>query len=223
MSATVAALAAVGGGLGALAWEPLEPRIVARSEGSDALLEQPPWTRRVTTRAVLMLVSALVCAAVGLRFGATRELAPALVLAFSLVGISAIDLRYRIIPDRISLPLAVAGIALGAALRFSDLPELGLAAVGAGGFLLLAALLSPSGMGIGDVKLAFVLGLFLGRNVVVALIVGLVSVVVPTLALLPSRGLGARKMHIALGPFLALGGLVALLAGDDIVSWYTGN
>ena len=78
MSATVAALAAAGGGLGALAWEPLEPRLTARSEGADELLEQPPWTRTVTARPVLMLASAIACGAAGWRFGTTRELIPAL-------------------------------------------------------------------------------------------------------------------------------------------------
>jgi leader peptidase (prepilin peptidase) / N-methyltransferase len=223
MSATVAAFAAVGGGLGALAWEPLEPRLIARAQGSEELLEQPPWTRRITTRPALMLVSALACGAAGLRFGATRELIPALVLAFALVGISAIDLRYRIIPDRISLPLAVAGLALAVALRASDLPELLLSAFAAGLFLLVAALLSPSGMGIGDVKLAFVLGLFVGRSVVIAVILGLVGPVVPMLVLLPRCGPRVRKLHLALGPFLALGGMVALLWGEDIISWYTGG
>jgi leader peptidase (prepilin peptidase)/N-methyltransferase len=223
VSATVAALAAVGGGLGALAWQPLEPRLIARAKGADELLEQPPWTRTVTSRPLLMLASAIACGAAGLRFGATRDLIPALVLAFALVGISAIDLRYRIIPDRISLPLAVAGLVLAAVLRPSDLPELLLAAFGAGGFLLIAALLSPGGMGIGDVKLAFVLGLFTGRYVVIALILGLVGPGVPMILLLPRYGLRARKLHLALGPFLALGGMVALLAGGDIASWYTGG
>jgi len=221
MSAAVGALAAIGGGLGALAWEPLEPWITARSEGDDELLEQPAWTRRVTSQPALALVSAIACGAVGWRFGATRELIPALVLAFALVGISAIDLRYRIIPDRITLPLAVVGVVLGGVLRVSDLPELGIAAFGAGLFLLVAALMAPGGMGMGDVKLVFVLGLFLGRAVVVAVMVGLCSVVVPMLAMLPSKGLHARKMHLALGPFLALGGMVALLAGEDIIAWYT--
>lgn len=223
MSATVAVLAAVGGGLGALAWDPLEPYLVARAEGADELLEQPPWTRTVTSRPALMLASAISCGAVGWRFGAVRELIPALVLAFALVGISAIDLRYRIIPDRITLPLGAIGIVLAAILDASGLPELGLSAFGAALFLLVAALLAPSGMGMGDVKLVFVLGLFLGRNVIVAVIVGLVSVVVPTIAMLPSKGLRARKMHLALGPFLALGGMVALLAGDDIADWYTNS
>jgi leader peptidase (prepilin peptidase)/N-methyltransferase len=223
VSAIVAALAALGGGLGALAWEPLEPWLIARSKGADELLEQPAWTRTVTSRPMLVLASALACGAAGWRFGATQELIPALVLAFGLVGISAIDLRYRIIPDRISLPLAVAGLVLAAALRPSDLPELLLAAFGAGGFLLIAALLSPGGMGIGDVKLAFVLGLFLGRSVVIAVVLGLVGPAVPMLLLLPRYGLRARKLHLALGPFLALGGMVALLFGDDLISWYTGG
>jgi leader peptidase (prepilin peptidase)/N-methyltransferase len=223
MSATVAALAAVGGGLGALVWEPLEPRLIARSEGTGELIEQPPWTRKATSRPIVMLVSAIACGAAGLRFGATRELIPALVLAFALVGISSIDLRYRIIPDRITLPLAVAGLVLAAVLRPSDLPELLLSAFGAGLFLLVAALLSPSGMGIGDVKLAFVLGLYVGSSVVIAIIIGLVGPVVPMILLLPRYGTRVRKLHLALGPFLALGGMVALLAGDDIISWYTGG
>lgn len=223
MSATVGALAAVGGGLGALVWEPLEPRLIARSEGTGELIEQPPWTRKATSRTVVMLVSAIACGAAGWRFGATRELIPGLVLAFALVGISSIDLRYRIIPDRITLPLAVAGLVLAAALRPSDLPELLLAAFAAGFFLLVAALLSPSGMGMGDVKLAFVLGLFVGRSVVIAVIIGLIGPVVPMILLLPRYGTRVRKLHLALGPFLALGGMVALLAGDDIISWYTGG
>jgi leader peptidase (prepilin peptidase) / N-methyltransferase len=223
VSATVAALAAVGGGLGALVWEPLEPRLIARSEGTGELIEQPPWTRTATSRPIVMLVSAIACGAAGWCFGATRELIPALVLAFALVGISAIDLRYRIIPDRITLPLAVAGLVLAAVLMPSDLPELLLSAFGAGFFLLVAALLSPSGMGMGDVKLAFVLGLFVGSSVVIAVIIGLVGPVVPMLLLLPRYGTRVRKLHLALGPFLALGGMVALLAGDDIISWYTGG
>ena len=223
MSATVAALAALGGGAGALAWDPLEPWLTRRADDADELLEQPPWTRAVTSRPLLVLASAIACGAAGWRFGASRELIPALLLVFALVGISAIDLRYRIIPDRISLPLAAAGLALAAALHPAGLPELVIAAVAAGAFLLFAALLSPGGMGMGDVKLVFVLGLFTGRHVVIALILGLVGPGIPMLLLLPRYGLGVRKLHLALGPFLALGGMVALLAGDDIAAWYTGG
>jgi leader peptidase (prepilin peptidase) / N-methyltransferase len=220
VNAAVAVLAAVGGGVAALGWQPLEPLLVGRSE--DAV-EQPGWTLRITARPLVVALSALACGATGLRFGATRELVPALLLAFALVGLTAIDFRYRILPNRITYPLALAGVVLGAALRFSDLPELGLAAFGAGGFLLIAALLSPSGLGMGDVKLAFVLGLFLGSSVIVAIVAGLVSSSVPALIMLLVHGRGARKMHLALGPFLALGGMLALLAGDDVISWYTGG
>jgi leader peptidase (prepilin peptidase)/N-methyltransferase len=220
VNAAVAALCAAGGGLAALGWQPLEPLLVRRSEDAD---EQPAWTLRITARPLVVLLSALACGAVGLRDGATRELAPALLLAFALVGLTAIDFRYRILPNRITYPLAVAGIVLAAALHLSDLPELGLAALGAGGFLLIAALLSPSGLGIGDVKLAFVLGLFLGSSVIVAIVAGLVSSSVPALIMLLVHGRAARKMHLPLGPFLALGGMLALLAGDDVISWYTGG
>jgi leader peptidase (prepilin peptidase)/N-methyltransferase len=220
VSATVAALSAVGGGVAALAWQPLEPLLTAHSEDAS---EQPPWTLRITARPIVVALSALACGAVGLRFGATRGLAPALLLAFALVGLTAIDFRHRILPNRVTYPLAVAGVVLAAALRLSDLPELGLAAVAAGGFLLIAALLSPSGLGMGDVKLAFVLGLFLGKAVAVAIVAGLVSSSVPALILLLVHGRGARKMQLALGPFLALGGMLALLAGDDVISWYTGG
>ena len=220
MSATVAALAAVGGGVAALAWQPLEPLLAERSE--DAV-EQPAWTRRITARPLVVLLSAIACGAVGLRFGTTREVIPGLLLAFALVGLTAIDLRYRIIPNRVTLPLVIAGAALAVALRLSYAPELGLAAVAAGGFLLIAALLSPSGLGMGDVKLAFVLGLFLGKSVIVAIVAGLVASAVPALILMLLHGRSARKMHLALGPFLALGGMLALLAGDRVISWYTGG
>jgi len=221
MSATVAALAAVGGGLGALVWEPLEPRLIARSEGTGELIEQPPWTRKATSRTVVMLVSAIACGAAGWRFGATRELIPGLVLAFALVGISSIDLRYRIIPDRITLPLAVAGLVLAAALRPSDLPELLLAAFAAGFFLLVAALLSPSGMGMGDVKLALLMGAALGRNVPVALFLGMLLALVPSIVLFARHGGKARKMAIPFAPFLALGSVIALFAGDALIHAYT--
>jgi leader peptidase (prepilin peptidase)/N-methyltransferase len=73
------------------------------------------------------------------------------------------------------------------------------------------------------VKLAFVLGLFVGRSVVIAVIIGLIGPVVPMILLLPRYGTRVRKLHLALGPFLALGGMVALLFGEDIISWYTGG
>lgn len=219
MSASVAALTAVGGGVAALGWEPLEPYLIRHS---GEAVEQPEWTRRITARPILVLVSALACGATGWKYGGSGGLISALLLAFALVGLTSIDLRYRILPDRITLPLGVAGLAIAAVRDPSDLPELLIAAFAAGGFLLIAALLSPSGLGMGDVKLAFVLGIFLGRSVTVAIVVGLISSAVPAILLMLIHGRKARKMHLALGPFLAFGGMVALLAGDDVIAWYTG-
>ncbi len=90
------------------------------------------------------------------------------------------------------------------------------AALGASGFLLLAALAYPGGMGMGDVKLALLLGVVLGRTVPVALMIGMVSALVPAVVLLARHGTAARKMGIPFGPFLALGGVVALFAGQAI-------
>ena len=87
------------------------------------------------------------------------------------------------------------------------------AGLGASTFLLLAALAYPSGMGMGDVKLALLLGVALGRTVPVALMIGMIAALVPSVWLLAKHGSAARKMRIPFGPFLALGGIVALFAG----------
>ncbi len=96
------------------------------------------------------------------------------------------------------------------------------AGLGASAFLLIAALAYPSGMGMGDVKLALLLGVALGRTVPVALMIGMVSALVPSVWLLAKHGSAARKMRIPFGPFLALGGVVALFAGPAILHAYLG-
>ena len=98
-----------------------------------------------------------------------------------------------------------------------SLPERLIAAVGAGGLLLIIGLAYPRGMGMGDVKLAAVMGLYLGSAVAPALFVGVLSGAVVGLALMAARGSGARKLAVPFGPFLALGGVVALLAGDQLI------
>jgi leader peptidase (prepilin peptidase)/N-methyltransferase len=100
-------------------------------------------------------------------------------------------------------------------------PVWGIGAVGAAGFLLLAALAYPGGMGMGDVKLAGVLGLFLGRDVGVAILVAVFAGAVIGAAVMARVGVAAgRKTKVPFGPFLALGALVAMLAGPAIVHWY---
>jgi leader peptidase (prepilin peptidase)/N-methyltransferase len=95
-----------------------------------------------------------------------------------------------------------------------------LGALAASGFLFLAVLAYPAGMGMGDVKLALVMGAALGKTVPVALMLGMFSALVPAVFLLARHGSKARKMGIPFGPFLALGSVVALFAGDQIVDWY---
>jgi leader peptidase (prepilin peptidase)/N-methyltransferase len=97
-----------------------------------------------------------------------------------------------------------------------------LAGFGAALFLFLAVLAYPGGMGMGDVKLALLLGVALGATVPVAMMVGLVSALVPSVVLFSRHGSAARKMRIPFGPFLAFGGVVALFAGDAILNAYLG-
>ena len=112
------------------------------------------------------------------------------------------------------------GVAIVAATDPGSLPERAIAAGGAGGAFFLAALAYPRGMGLGDVKLAAVMGLFLGRNVVPAIFVALLSGALVGLAIVARHGAGARKKAIPFGPFLALGGVVGLLAGDQLLDLY---
>jgi leader peptidase (prepilin peptidase) / N-methyltransferase len=135
-----------------------------------------------------------------------------------LIAISATDLERRIIPNRIVLPATVVLLAAQTILHPSV--EWIAAGLGAALFFLLAALAYPGGMGMGDVKLALLLGVVLGRTVPVALMVGMIAALVPSVVLIARHGKAGRKMTIPFGPFLALGGLVALFAGNTILDWY---
>ncbi len=146
-----------------------------------------------------------------------------LVLVTFLVPLALIDLDHRLLPNRLTGPAAVLAVGLGFALDPAGQPERLVAGLAAGGFFLLAALAYPSGMGMGDVKLAGVLGLFLGGSVAAALIVALVvGVVVGAVVIARLGAAQGRKTAVPFGPFLALGGVVALLAGEPIVDWYLG-
>jgi leader peptidase (prepilin peptidase)/N-methyltransferase len=144
-----------------------------------------------------------------------------LMLVAVLVPVSLIDLDHRVIPNKITLPAAIAAIAIGLATRPGGVPEQLIAGGGAGGFLLVFAIAYPRGMGMGDVKLAAVLGLFLGRQVAIALLVGVLAGTIFGVAVMARRGVAeGRKTAVPFGPFLAFGGVVALLAGASIVHWY---
>ena len=138
-----------------------------------------------------------------------------------LVPVTLIDIDHRIIPNRLMLAGAVAAPAILLLTEPDALLEHAIAAVAAGGFLLLAAVAYPRGMGMGDVKLAAVMGLFLGRSVGPAMFVALVAGTLVGAAIIARKGAReGRKTAVPFGPFLALGGLVALFAGDALVDWY---
>ena len=164
------------------------------------------------------LATALLVAGCVLAFGLTAEAAIAAFFCAVLVAVSVIDLEHRIIPNRIVLPATVIVLVASTARDLS--PEWALAALGASGFLFTAALAYPAGMGMGDVKLALLMGAALGRIVPVALMVGMLAALVPSIALFARHGSKARKMGIPFGPFLAIGSIVALFWGHEILDAY---
>ena len=164
------------------------------------------------------LTTALLVAACVLAFGLTGEMLVAAFFCAVLVAVSAIDLTHRIIPNRIVIPAFV--VVLVANTLIEPSPEWTLAALGASGFLFLAVLAYPAGMGMGDVKLALLMGAALGKSVTVALMLAMVAALVPAVFLLARHGSKARKMGIPFGPFLALGSVVALFWGDALLDAY---
>jgi leader peptidase (prepilin peptidase)/N-methyltransferase len=151
------------------------------------------------------------------------EIALGLVFVSALVAVTLTDLERKIIPNKVLLVAAALGVAIAAVSDPGSLPERAAAAVAAGGLLFLAAMAYPRGMGLGDVKLAAVMGLFLGRNVGAALLVALLAGSLVGLGIMAREGAAARKRGIPFGPFLALGGVVGLLAGDELTDWYLGT
>jgi leader peptidase (prepilin peptidase)/N-methyltransferase len=165
-------------------------------------------------------LGSLYAATVLVLWGDGGEIALGLVFVTMLVAITLTDLERRIIPNKILVVAAVLGAAIAALVDPGSLPERAIAATAAGGLLFLAALAYPRGMGLGDVKLAATMGLFLGRNVAPAILVALLAGSLVGLAMIARDGAAARKKAIPFGPFLALGGVVGLLAGDQLVDWY---
>jgi leader peptidase (prepilin peptidase)/N-methyltransferase len=164
------------------------------------------------------IAAALLVAACVLAFGLTFYAAIAAFFCCVLVAISAIDIEHRIVPDRIVLPATV--IVLVAQTVRDPSIEWALASFGAALFLLLAAVVYPAGMGMGDVKLALLMGAALGKTVSVALFAGMIFALVPSLFLLARHGQAARKMGIPFAPFLALGSILALFFGQPLLHAY---
>jgi leader peptidase (prepilin peptidase)/N-methyltransferase len=169
---------------------------------------------------VELLTGALYIAVVASQDDAVR-IVLGLLLVTALVPITLIDLELRIIPNVITGPAALAAIVAIAALDTDFLPEALIAGAAGGGFFLVAAILYPRGMGMGDVKLAGMLGLYLGRAVAPAIFIALIAGVVVGAAVIARKGAKeGRKTAVPFGPFLALGGVIAFFAGADLVDAY---
>jgi len=203
--------------LAGLAVGPIADRLATNAPVGAPLRRRVPLSGRAS---LVIATTALFAAACGLVFGFTLEALIAAVFCLVLVIVTRTDLEYRLIPDRIVLPGSVGLLAS----RTIDEPsvEWVLSSLAAGLVLFLIVFAYPKGMGMGDVKLAAFLGAGLGIPVIVALFIGFLAAFVPAVVLLARHGRAARKRAIPLGPFLALGGIVALFAGDAILDWYTG-
>jgi len=169
------------------------------------------------TLAVLYAVTVLVL------WDDPTEIALGLVFVTMLLAVTLTDLERRVIPNKVLLVAAVLGVAIAAVGDPGSLPERAIAALGAGGLFFVAALAYPRGMGLGDVKLAATMGLFLGRDVAPAIFVALLAGSLVGLAMIARDGAGARKQAIPFGPFLAFGGVVGLLLGSELIDLYTGT
>lgn len=179
---------------------------------------------------LLELSTAALFAAAALRFGADWALPAFLVFFAALLAVAVIDLEHYIVPNRIvastlvvSVPLLGAAAALDG--DWASLRHALLGAVVAGAGLLVINLISPRGMGMGDVKLAVVLGLFLGwldlAHVVLGLFLGFLLGALGGVLLIALR-LRKRSDHVPFAPFLAGGAVVATLAGNAFLDWYLG-
>lgn len=178
---------------------------------------------------MIELLTAVLFVAAALRFGADWVLPAYLVFFASLVAITFIDLEHYIIPNRVLYPtlsIAIPLLVLAAAAQgeWRHLEHALIGAAAAWLFFLLLHLVSPRGMGFGDVRLSFLLGLFLGwldlRHVFLGVFFGFLLGSIVGLVLMAMRRRG-RKDHIPFGPFLAAGAVVAVLFGSSILAWYS--
>lgn len=169
--------------------------------------------------AVEALTAAAFAAVVATR-GFDNDLWLELPFVACLIALAGIDLDHQLLPNKIVYPMAAYGVAMTAIVQTGDLPEHLIAGTGAFAFLLVAVLAYPAGMGMGDVKLGGAMGLYLGLSVVPALLAAFLTGTVFGLAIIAREGAQARKKAVPFGIFLALGGLVGVLAGPELIDLY---
>jgi leader peptidase (prepilin peptidase)/N-methyltransferase len=173
---------------------------------------------------IVEALTGTLCVGAVLAHHSAATIALSLCLILLVVPAALIDLEHRIIPNKITALGAVLALAVGLALDPGGEPTRLIAAAAAGGFLLAAALAYPGGMGMGDVKLAGMMGLFLGSAVAPAILIALLSGTLVGAVIIARKGAReGRKTAVPFGPFLALGALVAVFAGQPIVDVYVNH
>ena len=169
--------------------------------------------------AIELLTAAAFAAVVAAR-GADADLLLELPFVAVLIAVAGIDLEHQIVPNRIVAPAAAWALIAALLVASSELPELLVAGAAAFLALLLMALAYPAGMGMGDVKLAGVMGLYLGLSVAPALLAAFAVGAIVGIALVVRSG-GDRKRGVPFAPFMALGGLIGVLAGPELIDLYS--
>jgi leader peptidase (prepilin peptidase)/N-methyltransferase len=141
----------------------------------------------------------------------------------ALIALAGIDYDHKLLPNRIVYPMAAYGVVATLLVDRGDILENLIAGGGAFLFLLLAALAYPRGMGMGDVKLAGAMGLYLGLSILPALLTAFLAGSIVGLAIIAREGAAGRKKAVPFGVFLALGGIVGVLAGPELIELYEDN
>jgi leader peptidase (prepilin peptidase)/N-methyltransferase len=169
------------------------------------------------------LVTALAFAAVVAARGFDSGLVLELPFVAALIALAGIDYDHKLLPNRIVYPMAAYGLVATVLVDRDDLVENLIA--GAAGFLFLfvALVAYPRGMGMGDVKLAGAIGLYLGLSIIPSLLIAFLSGSVAGLVIIGREGVQARKKAIPFGVFLALGAIAGLLAGPELIELYEEN
>ena len=179
---------------------------------------------RISPRYPLVeLLTAAAFAAVVAVNGFDKDLILELPFVAALIALAAIDFDHRLLPNKIVYPLAAYGVVATLLVDRADLAENLIAGAGAFTFLFLAVLAYPRGMGMGDVKLAGAMGVYLGLSVIPALLIAFLAGSIVGLAMIAREGASARKKAVPFGVFLALGGIVAVLAGPELIELYRDN
>jgi leader peptidase (prepilin peptidase) / N-methyltransferase len=169
------------------------------------------------------LATALVFAAVVAIRGFDDDLVLELPFVATLIALAAIDYDHKLLPNKIVYPLAAYGVIATLLVDRDDLVENLIAGAGAFAFLLAAVIAYPRGMGMGDVKLAGAMGLYLGLSVIPALLAAFLSGSVVGIFIIAREGAAGRKKAVPFGVFLALGGIVGVLAGPELIDAYESN